>query len=339
MTDTFLSLKNVSKNYPVGRKMFGRTHQTVRAVDGVSLNVAKGETLGLVGESGCGKSSLARLIMHLEKLSSGSVAMDGVDMASLRGAALKDARRRFQMVFQDPYASLNPRMRVRDSIAEALVNYRYGSKDAIHARVDALSDQVGLSSFHLDRYPHELSGGQCQRIGLARAIALEPDLIVADEPVSALDVSIQAQILNLIMRLQDSMGLTLVFVSHDLSVVAHIADRVAVMYLGRIVETGPTAQIFNAPQHPYTRTLLAAIPEPTPAKRGARAQVAGELPSPLSPPSGCHFRTRCPLAQSLCAQQTPVLRAVGEGRLAACHFAEADASDLSTVSQRQAQDA
>ena len=325
MSDAFLSLRDVSKHYPVGKPGFGRPPRMVRAVDGVSIDVAKGETLGLVGESGCGKSSLARLIMRLETPSSGSVRLDGVDMASLSGKALKQARRRFQMVFQDPYASLNPRRRVRASIAEALVNYGCGSTAAINTRVDELAAQVGLSSYHLDRYPHELSGGQCQRIGLARAIALGPDLIVADEPVSALDVSIQAQILNLVMRLQDSMGLTLIFVSHDLSVVAHVADRVAVMYLGRIVESGPVKQVFEAPVHPYTRTLLAAIPEPTPAKRGARTPVSGELPSPLSPPSGCRFRTRCPVAQPFCAEETPVLRRLGDGRYAACHFVDADA--------------
>ena len=326
MSDAFLSLKDVSKHYPVGKAVFGKPRRVVRAVDGVSIDVARGETLGLVGESGCGKSSLARLIMRLETPSAGSVRLDGVDMASLEGRALKQARRRFQMVFQDPYASLNPRMRVRASIAEALVNYRYGSRQAIADRVDDLAAQVGLSSYHLDRYPHELSGGQCQRIGLARAIALHPDLIVADEPVSALDVSIQAQILNLIMRLQDGMGLTLVFVSHDLSVVAHVADRVAVMYLGRIVEIGPVKRVFEAPAHPYTRTLIAAIPQPTPEKRGARTQVSGELPSPLSPPSGCRFRTRCPMAQPICAQETPALKPLADGRYNACHFADAGTS-------------
>lgn len=326
MSNAFLSLRDVSKHYPVGKRVLGKQRKMVRAVDGVSITLAQGETLGLVGESGCGKSSLARLIMRLEEPSAGSVQLEGVDMATLRGAALKTARRRFQMVFQDPYASLNPRMRVRASIAEALVNYGYGSKEAINRRVDELAEQVGLSGFHLERYPHELSGGQCQRIGLARAIALEPDLIVADEPVSALDVSIQAQILNLIMRLQKAMGLTLVFVSHDLSVIAHIADRVAVMYLGRIVETGPVDQIFRAPKHPYTRTLLAAIPQPTPEKRGARAEVSGELPSPLSPPSGCHFRTRCKLAQPQCADQSPALRQLEDGRHVACHFADVEQS-------------
>ena len=328
MSDAFLSLTHVCKHYPVGKPRLGRPRRLVRAVDGVSLEVTRGETLGLVGESGCGKSSLARLIMRLEEPSSGTVRLDGIDMADLRGRALKDARRRFQMVFQDPYASLNPRMRVRASIAEALVNYDYGPKPVMNARVDDLAAQVGLSGYHLDRYPHELSGGQCQRVGLARAIALDPDLIVADEPVSALDVSIQAQILNLIMRLQDSMGLTLIFVSHDLSVVAHVADRVAVMYLGRIVETGPVQQVFSAPAHPYTRTLLAAIPQPTPALRGTRAQVSGELPSPLSPPSGCHFRTRCPLAQPICAQETPELRRQADGRFAACHFIGLDPASV-----------
>ncbi|MFN3169564.1 MAG: ABC transporter ATP-binding protein [Hyphomicrobiales bacterium] len=322
MSAPFLCLSDVSKNYPVGQQRLGRRGKVVRAVDRVSVNMTKGETLGLVGESGCGKSSLARLIMRLEEPSSGTITLDGVNMATLGKAALKAQRRRFQMVFQDPYASLNPRMRVRASLAEALVNYRYGSKTDINARVDELAGQVGLSSYHLDRFPHELSGGQCQRVGLARAIALEPDLIVADEPVSALDVSIQAQILNLIMRLQKSMGLTLVFVSHDLSVVAHVADRVAVMYLGRIVETGPVHEVFQSPKHPYTQTLLAAIPKPTPERRGEKADVTGELPSPISPPSGCHFRTRCHFAQPRCAQDVPTLRWVNREQQVACHFAE-----------------
>lgn len=322
MSEAFVSLSEVSRTYALGRAKFGGPERFVQAVNDVSIDVGKGQTLGLVGESGCGKSTLARLIMRLEAPTAGTIRIGGTDMAGLNGAALKAARRRFQMVFQDPYASLNPRMSARAIIAEALINYRFGNRAQVDARVDELAGQVGLSNHHLSRFPHELSGGQCQRIGLARAIALEPELIVADEPVSALDVSIQAQILNLIMRLQAQMGLTMVFVSHDLSVVAHIADRVAVMYLGRIVEAGPVRTIFAAPAHPYTRTLLAAIPTPTPAKRGTRAQVSGELPSPLAPPSGCHFRTRCPFAERRCAEEVPVPRSVGEDHQAACHFVD-----------------
>lgn len=317
-----LALDNISKTYALGRAKFGGPKRFLRAVDRISLEVPHGETLGLVGESGCGKSTLARLILQLEKPSSGTMAFDGVDPANLGPAALKAARQRFQMIFQDPYASLNPRMRTRAIIAEALTNYKKGNAAEIHQRVDELAEQVGLGSFHLDRLPHELSGGQCQRIGIARAIALSPDLIVADEPVSALDVSIQAQILNLIVRLQARMGLTLVFISHDLSVVSHVADRVAVMYLGRIVELGETRRLFERPAHPYTLSLLSAVPRPTPAGRHRRSKVSGELPSPLDPPSGCHFRTRCAFADARCAAEVPALRIVEPGRKAACHHAE-----------------
>ena len=319
----FLSLKNIGKSYPIGRTAFGLPKVNLRAVDNISLDVAPGETLGLVGESGCGKSSLARLIMQLEKPSQGSMLLDGIDPSRLGKAALKAARRNFQMVFQDPYASLNPRMRPRAIIAEALGNYRFGTEAQIAVRVEELARQVGLGEHLLDRFPHELSGGQCQRIGIARAIALSPKLIVADEPVSALDVSIQAQILNLIVRLQAEMGLTLIFVSHDMSVVAHVADRVAVMYLGRIVELGDNEAIFASPAHPYTRSLLAAVPKPTPEGRARKRALAGELPSPINPPSGCHFRTRCAHASDLCAAEVPVLRPLGPGQQVACHHAEA----------------
>jgi oligopeptide/dipeptide ABC transporter ATP-binding protein len=318
---TFLSLHNIGKDYPLAKRGPFQPRRTLRAVDDVSLDVRQGETLGLVGESGCGKSSLARLIVQLEAPSRGSVMLEGTNLASLDKATLKYARRDFQMVFQDPYASLNPRMKARAIIAEALHNYRMGTPAEIDARVEQLAQQVGLGAHLLDRFPHELSGGQCQRIGIARAIALNPRLIVADEAVSALDVSIQAQILNLIVRLQAELGLTLIFVSHDMSVISHVADRVAVMYLGRIVELGSTETIFAEPLHPYTRTLLAAVPTPTPAARGRRIAPAGEMPSPLSPPSGCHFRTRCAHATPRCAEEVPALREVG-GRSVACHYAE-----------------
>lgn len=317
----FLELDGVSKTYPIGRARPGGPPRFVHAVADVSLAVRRGETLGLVGESGCGKSSLARLIMRLERPTAGAVRLDGTDLSGLGPNQLKAMRRRFQMIFQDPYASLNPRMSVRAIIGEALRNYRVGSPADIDARVEDLALQAGLSDYHLDRYPHELSGGQCQRVGIARAIALAPDLIIADEPVSALDVSIQAQILNLIVRLQTSMGLTMVFVSHDLSVVAHISDRVAVMYLGRIVELAPTSALFVSPRHPYTKLLLSAAPQPVPAARQRRAVPSGELPSPLNPPSGCAFRTRCSFADARCAAEMPLLRLV-DGREAACHHLE-----------------
>lgn len=323
MTGTpHLVLTDVSKTYTVQRQGIGQPVQQVRAVDTVSLQVNAGETLGLVGESGCGKSSLARLMLRLEEPSRGDITIGGQNIAHLSGPALKQARKHFQMIFQDPYASLNPRMKVRAIIAEAMRNFRLGSATEINNRVERLAEQVGLSAYHLDRFPHELSGGQCQRIGIARAIALSPQLIVADEPVSALDVSIQAQILNLITRVQSELNLTLVFISHDLSVVSHVADRVAVMYLGRIVETGPTGAIFDHPAHPYTQTLLAAVPRPLPEYRHARTSVRGELPSPLNPPSGCHFRTRCPLAVDRCASEVPALRDLGSDHHAACHHAE-----------------
>lgn len=317
----FLTLRNVGKDYPLAKRGPFQPKRSLRAVDDISLEVRKGETLGLVGESGCGKSSLARLIVQLEAPSRGSVSLEGTDLARLDKAALKRARRDFQMIFQDPYASLNPRMKARTIIAEVLHNYRVGTPAEIDARVEELARQVSLPSHLLDRFPHELSGGQCQRIGIARAIALNPRLIVADEAVSALDVSIQAQILNLIVRLQAELGLTLIFVSHDMSVIAHVSDRVAVMYLGRIVELGSTDTVFSDAIHPYSRTLLAAVPTPTPAARGRRIAPAGEMPSPLSPPSGCHFRTRCRHATALCAEAIPVLRDVG-GRSVACHHAE-----------------
>ncbi|MBN9334640.1 oligopeptide/dipeptide ABC transporter ATP-binding protein [Devosia sp.] len=321
----FLSLRGISKTYAMGPARLGGPVRNLHAVDDVTLDVLPGETLGLVGESGCGKSSLARMIMQLEPPTSGTMVLKGRDPAELGNAALKEARRDFQMVFQDPYASLNPRMRARAIIAEVLRNYRFGTPDQINARVEELARQVGLSAHLLDRFPHELSGGQCQRVGIARAIALKPRLIVADEPVSALDVSIQAQILNLIVELQSEMGLTLVFVSHDMSVVAHVADRVAVMYLGRLVEIGPSSDIFSRPLHPYSRTLLAAVPRPVPEARQRHASARGELPSPLNPPSGCHFRTRCPLATERCSAERPQLRSIEGARQVACHHADADA--------------
>lgn len=317
-----LTLSHVSKAYNVGKPgFFGKARQ-LHAVSDVSLTVEKGETLGLVGESGCGKSTLSRLMMHLEKPSAGEIELEGRNLNLANAGELHAMRRRFQMVFQDPYASLNARMTARSILAEPLKNYRFGTAAEIAARVEQIASACGLSAYHLDKYPHELSGGQCQRIGIARAIALEPDLIVADEPVSALDVSIQAQIINLLLAVQRDMGLTLVFVSHDLSVVAHIADRVAVMYLGRIVELAPVHRLFAGGGHPYTRTLLAAVPRPVPGENRRREPIRGELPSPMNPPAGCHFRPRCPFAQERCLKERPELRQIGAGHGVACHFAE-----------------
>lgn len=319
-----LSLRGVSKIYPVGGGGLLGKKRFLKAVDAVDLDVYAGETLALVGESGCGKSTLAKLIMHLEPPTTGTVSIGGQSLSDLDAGALKQARRQMQMIFQDPYASLNPRMTTRRIIAEALRNYRVGSRTDIDHKVVDIAESVGLSAYHLDKYPHELSGGQCQRVGIARAVALKPALVVADEPVSALDVSIQAQVLNLILRLKKEMRLTLVFVSHDLSVVAHLADRVAVMYLGRIVETAPAAVLFRAPRHPYTKMLLAAVPRPVPGQRPGSQNIVGELPSPIDPPSGCHFRERCPIARRLCAEETPQLIESIENHAVACHFADGE---------------
>lgn len=318
MSEALLQIDGVSREFPVGRNAAGRPRHLVRAVDGVDLSLAPGETLGLVGESGCGKSTLARIMMALDHPTHGAVRFGGAPWSGLTPRELKSRRGRIQMIFQDPVASLNPRMTARASIGEPLTNFSGLDRHAIALRVDELAHQVGLSDHHLDRFPHELSGGQCQRVGIARAIAAEPDVLIADEPVSALDVSIQAQILNLLLDIKQRMGLAMVFVSHDLSVVRHVADRTAVMYLGRIVEIGPSEQVFSDPQHPYTRMLLGSVPHPLPSARHRKPEVRGELPSPLSPPSGCHFRTRCPIAIEKCAGNVPVCGPEGAVHRAAC---------------------
>ena len=320
---TILDLRNVSKEYQVtSGALLRRRGGTVKAVSGISLQLERGETFGLVGESGCGKTTLGRMAVALEAPSAGQVMFEGIDLATLRGAALRHARRNFQFMFQDPYASLDPRMRVGQLIAEPLRNQALGDEAERRARVSELLDEVGLKPDAAASYPHEFSGGQRQRIGLARALALNPKLIVADEPVSALDVSIRSQILNLMKRVQADHGLTYLVISHDLSVVRYLADRVGVMYLGTLVEVGTADDIYERAAHPYTAGLLEAIPIPHPGVERAKGDrgIEGELPSPLDPPSGCRFRTRCPLAQRRCGEEAPTLRNFGRRHWAACHF-------------------
>ena len=316
-----LAIEAMTKDYPA-RGSAG----ILRAVDQVSLSLEPGETLGIVGESGCGKSTLARLILRLIEPTSGTVRFMGTDLTALSSRALRPHRRNMQIVFQDPYASLDPRMSVGSIIAEPLDIHGVGDRQARRRRVTELLDLVGLNPAVADRYPHEFSGGQRQRIGIARALALDPKLVVLDEPVSALDVSIQAQILNLLLELKGRLKLSYIFISHDLSVIEHVSDRVAVMYLGRIVETGPAVSLFDRPLHPYTRALIAAIPG-TPERE--RTLLRGDPPSPERLPSGCHFHPRCPMAREICREIAPVLRLIEESRKAECHFAEpATAVDL-----------
>ncbi len=306
----YLELRDLKTHFPVERGVIFRRHiGTVRAVDGVSLALAKGEILGLVGESGCGKSTLGRTILQLIPPTEGTVVLAGKNLSELRSAELREARADFQMIFQDPYASLNPRMTVGDALAEAIQAHRTVSADELPARVSALMQKVGLAPRFIRKYPHEFSGGQRQRIAIARALAVEPKLLVADEPVSALDVSIQAQIINLLAKLSREMQLTLIFISHDLSVVKHISDRIAVMYLGKIVELGPAAEVFERPLHPYTMALVSAVPIPDPVRERLRQRILlpGDPPSPMNPPSGCPFHPRCLHATAECAKQAQTL--------------------------------
>ena len=318
--EPILRVVNVVKHFGAG------VGSSVKAVDGVSFDVLPGETVGLVGESGCGKSTLGRLITQLIPVTSGEVYLNGVDITTLRGEKLRQQRKQLQMIFQDPYASLDPRMTVGDIIAEPLVNFKMIRGRAKDARVQELLRTVGLNPYFNNRYPHEFSGGQRQRIGIARALALNPKLIICDEPVSALDVSIQAQIINLLEDLQREFELTYLFIAHDLSVVRHISNRVMVMYLGKICEVAPSEDLYTSQEHPYTRALLSSIPVPDPRIESRRrlVELSGEIPSPLNPPSGCRFHTRCPIAQvpGVCADVEPPLELKGEGHLAACHFSE-----------------
>jgi oligopeptide transport system ATP-binding protein len=322
--DVLLEVRNLVKHFTVGAGLFGRTRGVVRAVDGVSFVIRRGETLGLVGESGCGKTTTGRCILQLERPTSGEVVFEGRDLTTLDEAELRPFRRKIQVIFQDPYSSLNPRMTVGQIIAEPLaVHGIVPNADRRRERVHELLVRVGLLPQHADRYPHQMSGGQRQRVGIARALAMEPALIICDEPVSALDVSIQAQIINLLEDLQAELGLTYLFIAHDLSVVRHISDRVAVMYLGKIAEITDRKSLYDDAQHPYTKALLAAVPIPDPELEARRERVvlAGEVPSPLNPPAGCVFHPRCPIAIARCRAEVPSLREVKPGHWAACILA------------------
>lgn len=315
-----LEVKDLRKHYPITKGVFKRTAGYVYAVDGISLTIQHGETLGLVGESGCGKSTAGKCITQLISSTSGEVMLDGRRIDNLSGEALREIRREVQVIFQDPYSSLSPRMSAGAIVAEPLVNYQIAKGKALKDMVASLFEKVGLRADQMIRSPHEFSGGQRQRIGIARALALRPKLIVCDEPVSALDVSVQAQVINLLEDLQQEFKLSYLFVAHDLAVVEHISQRVAVMYLGKIVEIGEKTELFSNPRHPYTEALLSAVPEPDPEIKKARIVLSGDVPSPISPPSGCRFHTRCPIAEKHCAIEEPKLREVAAGQFVACHL-------------------
>ena len=317
-----LQVENLIKYYPVRGGIFRREIAQVKAVDNVSFSIKKGETLGLVGESGCGKTTVGHTMLQLLKPTSGSVTFDGIDVFSLKGAELKEMRRRMQVVFQDPYASLDPRLPIGESVGEGVKIHKMGNTSERADIVMQNLKRVGLQDFHANRYPHEFSGGQRQRIGIARALALQPEFIVLDEPVSALDVSIQAQVLNILKDLQKELGLTYLFVAHNLAVVEHISDRVAVMYLGKIAEISPRDELYRNPQHPYTQALMSAIPIPKPNRKRERVILEGDVPSPLNPPSGCRFHPRCPIAEDICSKEEPKLKSLTKHpeHMIACHL-------------------
>ena len=315
-----LEVQNLKKHFPIKKGILSRTVGNVLAVDGVSFTLKRGETLGLVGESGCGKTTVGRSILRLTEPTSGQVTFNGQDLLELGREKLRQVRASFQIIFQDPFSSLNPRMNVGQIIAEPIKNHLKESRPDIRKRVAYLMEKVGLHPEQVNRYPHEFSGGQRQRIGIARALALNPLAIVCDEPVSALDVSIQAQVINLLAQLQEQMNLSYLFISHDLSVVEHISDRIAVMYLGRFVELATDQELYHNPLHPYSQALLSAVPVPDPEVRKKGIILEGDVPSPLNPPSGCTFRTRCPERKEVCAHEAPVFRDLGEAHWVACHF-------------------
>nr|WP_207754275.1 dipeptide ABC transporter ATP-binding protein [Caldicoprobacter guelmensis] len=319
-----IEVRDLKKYFPVRGSLIGGKKQVLKAVDGVTFSIYKGETLGLVGESGCGKTTVGRTILKLYSPTDGRIIFNGNDITDLNDRQMRPYRKKMQIIFQDPYASLNPRMTVGDIIAESIDIHNIAKGEERKAIIYDLLSKVGLSKEHANRYPHEFSGGQRQRIGIARALAVNPEFIVCDEPISALDVSIQAQIVNLLEDLQDELGLTYLFIAHDLSMVKHISDRVGVMYLGKLVELAPSDELYDRPLHPYTRALLSAIPVPDPdaAQQRKRIILEGDVPTPINPPSGCRFRTRCPIARKMCAEEEPVMKDYGGGHMVACHFVE-----------------
>jgi oligopeptide transport system ATP-binding protein len=319
-----VDVRDLKKHFPIMKGVFRKQVGSIKAVDGVSFQIFRGETLGLVGESGSGKSTTGRTILQLDPVTEGTIMFEDHDLTMLKGEDLRSLRPRMQMVFQDPHASLNPRMTVGTIVGEPLQEHKQSKGEERQQRIGELLSLVGLEPKHANRYPHEFSGGQRQRIGIARAIALNPDFIVCDEPIAALDVSIQAQVVNLLENLQDVLGLTYLFISHDLSMVRHIADRVAVMYLGRIMEMADVNTLYNNPKHPYTKALLSAVPVPDPEVEAVRKRVIleGDIPSPANPPPGCVFNTRCPIAQERCSLEVPEFRELTPGRWVACHYAE-----------------
>ena len=320
MAEPLLIVEDLKKHFPIEGGVMSRTIGHVKAVDGVSFAINKGETLGLVGESGCGKSTTGRMLLRLIEPSEGRIVFAGKDLEKLANRDIACDQKRHPMIFQNPAASLNPRHTVGRIIEEPMIVHKLGNKKERQQRVKELLEVVGLSSYHAKRYPHQFSGGQRQEIGIARALAVKPKLIIADEPVSALDVSVQSQVLNPLQDLQEQFGLTFLFIAHDLSVVRHISDRVGVMYLGKLVELGTSEQLYNEPKHPYTQALLSAVPVPDPNFKNEKVILSGDVPSPSNPPSGCAFHTRCPMAMDICSEKTPRLQTLEDGQLTACHL-------------------